>query len=175
MRKIVAISGTHGTGKSTIAYSLCTKLKMKGLNTLVLDELARKCPFPINKEAGVITPRWLICKQMVEEIELQRQCDYVIADRSVFDAYCYDLAIHGNDSSVASYANVIGDHITTFYKAIYVPNIHTHNFQIADGVRDMDKEFRQQVNDTILGVYKEFNIKHTIINNIEEIYKDLGV
>ena len=173
MKKIIAISGTHGTGKSTIAYSLCTKIKLAGKNAIVLDELARKCPFTINKGAGPHTPRWLICKQITEELELQTHVDYVIADRSVADAYCYDLVIQGNKSALSAYEGVIKEHILNLYKAIYIPDMEAFNFQLADGVRDLDPEFRSRVNTKIFKMYDKLGINYKVIHSIDDIYHDL--
>lgn len=175
MKKIIAISGTHGTGKSTIAYSLCTKIKLAGKNAIVLDELARKCPFTINKGAGPHTPRWLICKQITEELELQENVEYVIADRSVADAYCYDLAIHGSNSTMLAYEGVIKDHILNLYKNIYIPDMVTFNYQLADGIRDLDPDFRSRVNTEILKMYIKLGVDYKIIHNIDDIYNDLGL
>ncbi|HLD89561.1 MAG TPA: Hint domain-containing homing endonuclease [Patescibacteria group bacterium] len=163
------------SGKSTIAYSLCTKMKLSGKNAIVLDELARKCPFIINKGAGSHTPRWLTCKQITEELELQDKVDFVIADRSVMDAYCYDLTIHGSNSTMSAYEGVIKDHILNLYKTIYIPNMDMFNFQLADGVRDLDPKFRSDVNTNILNTYNKLNIPYKIIHNIDDIYNDLGL
>jgi len=48
MRKI-ALIGTHGTGKTTLAHELTAESKKRGIHTEFLGELARECPLPINE------------------------------------------------------------------------------------------------------------------------------
>lgn len=176
MRKIIAISGTHGSGKSTIAYSLCAKMKLAGKNVVVLDELARKCPFEINKGAGTITPIWLTCKQLLEELELQENFEYVIVDRSALDAYCYNLAIHDKSTEIMdNYLPVICSHMRACYYKVYIPDMVAFNFQIDDGVRDLDPKFREKVQTVLIGMFDKLELPYTIIPTIETIYRDLGL
>lgn len=46
----IALIGTHGTGKTTLAYDIISKLKKKGIDADFLGEVARICPFPINEQ-----------------------------------------------------------------------------------------------------------------------------
>ncbi|MFH1637485.1 MAG: hypothetical protein ABIB71_03610 [Candidatus Woesearchaeota archaeon] len=43
----IAIIGTHGTLKSTLAFYLCGELKEKGKNVELIQELVRKCPYEV--------------------------------------------------------------------------------------------------------------------------------
>ena len=49
----VAFIGTHGVGKTTLAYGLAMRLKQLGANVGFLEEVARRCPFPINEETSL--------------------------------------------------------------------------------------------------------------------------
>ena len=150
-------------------------MKLSGRNTVVLDELARKCPFVINKGAGSSTPVWLICKQITEELELLKSFDYIVVDRSVLDAYCYNLVLHGNEICMRHYLPLIREHIEKYYYKVYIPNMIAFNFQTDDGVRDMDPEFRRKVYETILNTYMELHLNHAVISNVDCMYKDLGL
>jgi len=174
-KKIIAISSTHGCGKSTLAYEVCTKMKKAGHNVLVLDELARKCPFDINQTAGDKTGVWLACKQITEELELTETCDYVIVDRSLLDSYCYDTALNASSGYVDHLIPIIGAHIKKYYYRIYVPHKDTFNYCVADGVRDLDPKFRDKVFNTILKMYKKFGIEHKIVYTPEEVFQDLKI
>jgi predicted ATPase len=175
MGKIIALSGTHGTGKSTSAYNLCAALRLAGKNAIVLDELARKCPFPINQGANQQTPVWLLCKQLLEELELQSDYDYVISDRALLDAYCYNLVIHGDAVDLSHFIDVIKQHIATYYHRLYVLDMDSFNYHIDDGFRDMDPTFRAKVHDTLINCYNKFGIKYAIVTNLNQIYEDLSV
>ena len=47
----VALVGTHGVNKTTIAYELAGVLKRRGRTVELLTEIARECPFPLNENA----------------------------------------------------------------------------------------------------------------------------
>lgn len=58
----IAIVGTHGIGKTTLAYQIACEAKKKGKNATVINEIARRCPFPLNDEQ---TPDGLLCLQLL--------------------------------------------------------------------------------------------------------------
>lgn len=177
-KKIIAFSSTHGTAKSSQAYMLCAKMKMAGYNVVVLDELARKCPFPINKEGTDKTQTWLVCTQIKEELELVDKVDYLIVDRGVADAYCYDLVLSKGLFSATSFlSDYVLYHIKKYYKTIYVPDINSFSYQKNDGVRDMDKKFREDVYNKLLDFYNNpiVNLPYKVIHNPEEVYEDFNL
>lgn len=49
----IAVSGTHGTGKTLKMFELAKDYKLKYPNkeVTVITEIARKCPLPINEDA----------------------------------------------------------------------------------------------------------------------------
>lgn len=51
----IAISGTHGTGKTFSMFELARDYKLKYPNkeVTVVTEIARKCPLPINEDAQI--------------------------------------------------------------------------------------------------------------------------
>src|SRR3989338_6251964 len=88
MRKI-AFVGTHGTGKTTLAHELVSKLKREGIDAGFLGEIARKCQLPINEQTSKKSQIWIILSQIIREIEEEGKSDFLICDRSVLDSYCY--------------------------------------------------------------------------------------
>ena len=180
MKKIIAFSSTHGTGKSSLAYMLAAKMKLSGHNVIVLDELARRCPFPINQNPDERTQIWLITKQIAEELELIDKVDYLIVDRGIMDSLCYDKVVSKSvDSAVMcdSLFSYLLQHIEKYYKIIYVPHKDSFNYQMDDGVRDLDIKFRDDVYHTMTTLYNRFSdvIPYKIIHKPEEVYADLGV
>ncbi|MFW6282422.1 MAG: hypothetical protein ACOC1P_00005, partial [Minisyncoccales bacterium] len=67
----IAFLGTHGTGKTTLAHDLVTKLKKQGIDAGFLSEIARKCPFPLNEERTKKSQIWIILNQIIAEIEAE--------------------------------------------------------------------------------------------------------
>ena len=170
-RKIIALSSAHGCGKTTQAYLLCARMRLAGHNVVVLDELARRCPLPINKESTGNTESWLISRQIAEELELVEKYDYIIVDRGVMDSYSYGKVL--GLTAIDFYYHVITNHMTNYYNKIYVPHIDSFNYQVDDGTRDLDPTFRQEVFNTLLQSYNKYNIHYRIVHTPEEIYEDV--
>lgn len=85
----VAFIGTHGVGKTTLAYGLAMRLKQHGANVGFLEEVARRCPFPINEGTSLEAQTWILMETIRREIELSKIYSDVVCDRSVVDNYCY--------------------------------------------------------------------------------------
>ncbi len=166
-KNIIAFSGTHGVGKSTLAYNVAAKLKKNNANVVVVDELARECNLPINKNAGINTQYWIISSQIQRELSIKDKYDYIISDRSPMDAVCYGLILGKFNRECVTF---ISEYIKTNYKLIFVPNPITFNYHIDDGIRDMDTGFRTQINDKIIDIYTELGIEFITINTENETY-----
>ena len=163
---IIAFSGTYGTGKSTCAYNLAAKVKMQGLNVVVLDEVARECPLPINQGASAATQYWILATQLRKEIKLTSKYDYVIADRSIMDTIAYGITLDVLDPDMAwAYKPYVLD----LYKRIYLLDPIAFDYQVEDGIRDLDKEFRLKVDNTLYYLYKLLNISVIRISSQEEL------
>jgi hypothetical protein len=92
----IAIIGTHGTFKSTLAYNLAGALKEEGLTVRVIQELAADCPYPINGEC-IEAQEWIVGTQFMEELKTaaskdnRKAPDAMVCDRSILDSYAYTL------------------------------------------------------------------------------------
>lgn len=84
-----AFIGTHGVGKTTLAYGLAMRLKQLGANVGFLEEVARRCPLPINEDTNLEAQTWILMETIRREIELATLYGEVVCDRSVVDNYCY--------------------------------------------------------------------------------------
>lgn len=155
--KKIAFSGSHGTGKSTICYQHCYNLKVKAKNKEIgiLSEIPRKCPFPINQSGTIKTQLWIFSTHLKEEMEKEKIYDILVCDRTVVDylAYCYFI-----DKQLYEYLfNLCKLHINTYAK-IYFKTIKKNNYFYDDGVRDMDSEYRQNIENKMLDDYYKLNI-----------------
>lgn len=162
MRKVIAFSGTHGTGKSSVAYDLAAKLKIAGKNVVVCDELARECPLPINQEAGELTQHWIISSQMRREIKLMNKYDVVISDRSVIDSLAYGTVLGVVDDS---WGYVLNTYINKYYYGLYLLDPNVFDYHVPDGVRDMDSKFRMDVHKQMVDLYVKFNVNYTLVQS----------
>ncbi len=87
--KKIAIIGAQNCGKTTSLYYLSYKLKKRGEKLGIGHEVARECPYPLNKKGGLLTQLWILFKQMEREAKLEDYYDRIIMDRSVYDSIAY--------------------------------------------------------------------------------------
>lgn len=148
MRKI-AITGTHGVGKTTLAHQLCVCLKERQINTVVIEEKARACPFPLNESASVDTEIWMVHSQIRAELDAKaRRYDVAITDRCSLDAIVY-----WNDRNLKSpYFNLLekasiqwAEH--EYEHIILVEPSSDTDFFAVDAVRDSGISYRNRIRD----------------------------
>ena len=160
----IAISGTHGVGKSTAVYKKAYEYKLKypDKKLSIVSESARDCPLPINKEASINSQKWMINYQIIKEIEAENTSDIVISDRSIMDYMAYAKYLFPDLFDI--YRNLIKNHINTYDKIFYM-QVKNNNYLISDGVRDTDPEFQKIIDDTLRNLYEDFkdDIKEIII------------
>ena len=137
----IAFIGTHGTGKTTLSYQLTAELKKQGYNASMITELARKCPFPINKKTDEKTPLWIMTSQISHELAESHHHDIVVCDRSILDAYIYGL-ITGVTHELLE---PLVDHWITTYDLLF--KVPLNYDLIDDGVRDTDPKFQKEVDE----------------------------
>jgi hypothetical protein len=97
----VALVGTHGVNKTTIAYELAGLLKRRGRTVELLTEIARECPFPLNEQASREAYHWIIARQVQLEIEKSPRADILVCDRAVLDNFAYYLRRYGDSGQEA--------------------------------------------------------------------------
>ncbi|MFA5249956.1 MAG: AAA family ATPase [Parachlamydiales bacterium] len=90
MVKAVAIIGTHGVGKTTLAYQLCSYLKERLFNVKLIHETARCCPFPLNEDATEESELFILHSHFLEELKAVAEgYEAYVADRSPIDPFVY--------------------------------------------------------------------------------------
>lgn len=85
----LALIGTHGVGKTTLAYEVCSLLKKAEYSVELVTEVARRSPFPVNEGTTLDGQLWILHAQIAAEIEAAARAQQVICDRSVLDNYAY--------------------------------------------------------------------------------------
>lgn len=164
MTKYIALSGTHGTGKSTLAYKLATLLKEQGFSVILVDELARECPFKINQGSSGDAQWWILAAQIKRELELKGKYDVVICDRTVIDTLAYAYATYNS-----VYENPFVDYAKETYNYIFYLDPEAFNFQVDDGIRDLDERFRLEVAQIMEAIYEDWEVIHTKVTDEAQI------
>ena len=141
----IAIIGTHGTGKTTLAYRLCSEAKKRGKNAIILNETARSCPFPINEGSSLDGFLWMTGTQLAkEQLAVAHKSDFIVCDRSVIDhvAYVPLKFANGKIFDYMSYACIAW--LDTYDKIFWV--VPTSKAEIVnDGIRCTDPEFQERI------------------------------
>jgi len=133
----IAFIGTHGIGKTTLAYELCNELKKQDLDVGFIDEIARRCPFPINEATSLEAQTWILATSIARELELNKIYPNIICDRSVLDNYVY---LYHRFGHVPELYNLTAYWVRSYDLLFKVPL--TRRYLKPDGVRSTDFEFQ---------------------------------
>lgn len=85
----LALIGTHGVGKTTLAYEISSLLKKADHDVELVTEVVRRTPFPANEGTTVEDQLWILHTQIARELDASSRAEHLICDRSVLDNYCY--------------------------------------------------------------------------------------
>ncbi|HXG91364.1 MAG TPA: AAA family ATPase [Blastocatellia bacterium] len=139
----VALVGTHGVNKTTIAYELAGVMKRKGKTVELLTEIARECPFPLNERATREAYQWIIARQVQLEIEKSPRADILVCDRSVLDNFAYYVRRYGETDKGSQALGAYCRAWMSTYDLLVRCTI-THRLE-ADGFRSTDEEFQRDI------------------------------
>lgn len=163
--KIIAFTGSHGTGKSTATFQKAAELKLDPMNVekdvSLITENAKHAPGGINKKATIESQLWIFSNQLQREVTLCSQYDLVISDRTVVDAIAYTKVnsiyskAYSWEEPVKAMISMAKIHFPA-YKEIYFRLIRNNDYLFNNGVRDAnDRQYRQDVEDALIEIYKE--------------------
>lgn len=88
---IIAVTGVHGGGKSTLVAELERRSKQSGKTVYVVREVARNCPYPL----GTIDAQDYIFRNQMEQerYAFKQDVTTVLLDRMILDNLCYYHAV----------------------------------------------------------------------------------
>jgi len=146
--RYIGIMGTHGTGKTTLAQSLkqTGEIEFPSLRFVVVSEVARRCPFPINQYATEQSQEWIFHAQITQELHHRAWADIVISDRTSIDSLAY-AEVHGFNDLVDACMPAALRHLET-YDRIYFCRPFS-DWLVDDGVRDTDPPFQKAVDECL--------------------------
>jgi hypothetical protein len=139
----VALVGTHGINKTTIAYELAGVLKRRGRTVELLTEIARECPLPLNEQGTREAYQWIIARQIQLEIEKAPRAEILVCDRAVLDNFAYFIRRFGNtdEASQALHA-YCRSWMKSYNLLVRLPVTHKLT---SDGFRSTDAGFQHQI------------------------------
>jgi hypothetical protein len=139
----IALVGTHGVNKTTIAYELAGIIKRRGGTVELLTEIARECPFPLNEQASREAYHWIIARQVQMEIEKAPRADFLVCDRSVLDNFAYFVRRFGGRGrdSIALFEYCLA-WMDSYDLLVRLPVLQPLT---ADGFRSTDLKFQREI------------------------------
>jgi len=147
--KKIAITGTHGVGKTTLAHQICVSLKERNMNATIIEEKARSCPFPINEAASTETEIWMIHTQIRAELQAKAEkYEVAVIDRCSIDAIVYWHDRNTPHTYFELLKKAALQWVQTEYDLIVLlePSSDTDSFAI-DAVRDSGIAYRNRIRD----------------------------
>lgn len=139
----LALIGTHGVGKTTLAFEICSLLKKADYNVELVTEVARRSPFPVNEGTTLEGQLWILHAQIAAELDAAR-APHVICDRSVLDNYCYLVNKFGRQSRIESWLEWW---MQSYTLLVGVPPLA--DGIPPDGFRSENVEFQARIHDVI--------------------------
>ena len=144
----ICVSGAHGVGKSTLCFQLAHILKQHDINTKVIAENIRGCPFKINQEASIHTELWTFHKTFLDELNaVSERYEAIVCDRGVLDVIAY---FSERKEEHSTYFDKIKDlayfwAVSEYDLIILVEPEDIESKYTADEVRDSDIEYRKRI------------------------------
>jgi len=139
----LALIGTHGVGKTTLAFEICSLLKKADYNVELVTEVARRSPFPVNEATTLEGQLWILHAQIAAELDAAR-APHVICDRAVLDNYCYLVNKFGRQQRLESWLEWW---MQSYTLLVGVPPLS--DGIPADGFRSENLEFQERIHERI--------------------------
>ena len=162
-----AFIGTHGVGKTTLAYGLALRLKQLGANVGFLEEIARRCPFGINEETSLEAQTWILMETIRREIELTQIYPELVGDRSAIDNYCYLEHAFGRAPALFELVR----YWSSTYDLLFKVPIRQDLLQ-EDGTRSVDRAFQQAIDDRLTRILVELAIPYRPFRSLDEAVEE---
>lgn len=146
----LALIGTHGVGKTTLAYEICSLLKKADHNVELVTDVARCSPFRLHESTSLEGRLWILHSQIARELEAAARAQHLICDRSVLDNYCYLVNRFGRVPQLEQW---LAGWLDSYSLLVSVP-------PMADGVppggfHSENLEFQERIHDLIGEIFSQ--------------------
>lgn len=168
-----AIIGTHGTIKTTLAHHLGGALKEEKADVYIIQEIARKCPYPLNG-IDIRAQKWIAANQYLRETEEKRHFEIIeaenkkaqniprilLCDRSTLDAYIYTIDLCKKQKLyMPSWIPELVSENMPSYDFLFLTSMSSSGID-DDGVRSIDPEYQKTIDDLLRKYLNKKKIKY---------------
>lgn len=185
----IVVLGSHGTGKTTLAKKLygylavnynlnvnSVKLAKRNRQKIVnrpIGELrwtylpeapfeATQKGFTMNEETSLESELWIFSKQL----ELEKTSAPWIADKCLIDILAYARYLFKNEPELINIFERIVRKNMKYDLVLYLP---TGEFPLEnDGLRSLDLDFQKNIDNEVLKVMKDYDIKYHRVKGDKE-------
>ena len=167
--------GAHGTGKTTLGYSICAKLKTQHYTVNYVAEIARHIPatLKINEGTNFETQYWILNEQINAEILAQlRGANMIVTDRTVVDNYIYAYWAtlpHVQQISVMDLQVMEAKclHWVKTYDFLFYVTIPRRRIEV-DGFRSTDKAFQREIDHCLREIIQKWKLPVVTLHGTNE-------
>lgn len=158
----IAVTGAHGTGKTTLSKLIAGKLKYRFIPEAAFQ--AYQAGFQLNEKTGIEAELWIACRQI--ELEMAAGENWV-SDRCLVDTLAYIHHFSRGDNAMLNVASRIAlPRIKLYDLVLYLPS---GEFPIEDdGFRSTDQDFQAQADRMVQAVLETYSIPHHRITGTRE-------
>ncbi len=161
----IAIVGSHGVGKTSLANALSAKLGYPILPDIVREEAIKK-GFPISEATPPETQIWLVARQL--ELERTSGKNW-IADKNLWDYYIYGRVIL-KEKKVVDVIKYLVERNAKYDRVFYLPI----EFPLEDdGVRSTDPVFQKAIDKSFKEYLDSTKVKYyRLTGSVEDRVKE---
>lgn len=159
MALIFAISGAHGTGKTTLVHSVVAKLKRRGIHAGAVHEVARGSHYLLAGKRSIEMHLEVMGLHLAEEMRASREYDVVIADRSMLDFLAFARARFGN-RHCEKYTGALSSFVHAYahtYQCVFVTS-SSYPDEPKDSIRSQENVVGSDFFHHLMGVISETNV-----------------
>lgn len=167
MSNLFFISGTHGSGKTTLINELKKDTRLSDKYT-IFDSYTRSVysKEPLARQIAIIA----------SGISNYRQINNTIYNRSLVDTLAYTQYLVKN-KEIPAYVNELNEKLLSEVKYLI-----THTFVtvpdfplVGDEVRSSDEDFQKEIHNNVLQILEDSNIPYTLLEgSVEDRVKDIN-
>lgn len=154
-RKKIALVGTHGSGKTTMALDLVSRLKRKNIVADIMPEVARGSPYLLCDGPSSEAQLHLFGAQIECELRYIRGRGLLILDRSLLDIVMYTELFFPNSVYNKMMQTFVKGYMAT-YDIIFRTTIVYNSEKTEDNLRPRSNELQMQAHAKLGSMLDEY-------------------